>query len=346
MRPSERNLRASILLIFTAPFVAEYLLGDIGIKAIATIIVMAPMYGGGALLIREIARRLKLGWPRMLLLAAAYALVEEGFTTMSLFNRDYLKMHMHLLDHAWIAPLGISAWWTLFMLNLHTFWSMAVSIALVEGLFPAQRETPWLGKLGDSVVAALFAIGCVLSTAITLHMDPYVASHTQLDVTAALIVLLVALAILLPFFPQREFTGSVPPPWLTGAVALALGLGVLLIPPVWNWGAFAAMCALDAVFLVGLSLLHRRSGWTAVHTLSIAAGGAFAYGIHAFWQTPVLGARPVVLLRGGQAAFLLLAALMVLAGARRTARWLRTRGFAVANQRPGDARPDLSELPG
>lgn len=322
MRNLERNLGASILLFFTAPLVAEFLLGDFSIKSIALVLVIAPMYGGGALLIREVGRRFKLCWPRMLLLAAAYALLEEGFTTMSLFNRDYLRMHMHLLDHAWIPALGISAWWTLFMINLHTFWSISVSIALVEGLFPTQRETPWLGKLGDSVVGAIFAFGCVLSTAMTLHMDPFVASHAQFGVTAALILLLVALAFLLPRAPDPKSGGAVPSPWITGAAALALGMGVLLVPPAWNWGAFAAMLTLDAIFLAGLSLLQRRSGWSAVHTLSLAAGGAFAYGIHAFWQTPVFGGHPVAVLRGGQAALLLLAALMASSGTRRTARSL------------------------
>ena len=43
---------------------------------------------------------------------------------------------MHLLSHALIPSLGISAWWTLFMLNVHPFWSIGVSIALAEGLFP------------------------------------------------------------------------------------------------------------------------------------------------------------------------------------------------------------------
>lgn len=325
----ERNFRASILLFFTAPLVAEFLLGDMGIKALAVLLVIAPMYGGGALLIREIARRLRLGWPRMLMLGATYTLIEEGFTTMSLFNRDYLRMHMHLLDHAWIPALGIGAWWTLFMFNLHTFWSISVSIALVEGLFPSQRETPWLGKLGDSGVGAVFALGCVLSTAITLHTDRFLASHAQFGVAAALVVLLAALAILLPVSQPRKNHGSVPSPWITGAAALALGLGVLLVPPTWNWGAFAAMLALDAVFLIGLSLLQQRAGWTPLHTLSLAAGGAFSYGIHAFWQTPVLASHPAAMVRGGNAALLLLAVLLVLAGARRTARWLSLRTVAV-----------------
>ncbi|MGC2638239.1 MAG: hypothetical protein WA294_13735 [Acidobacteriaceae bacterium] len=326
---TDRNVGASILLFFTAPLVAEFLLGDIGIKAIAALIVLAPMYGGGALLLREMARRRKLGWSHMLLLGVAYALIEEGYTTMSLFNPDYLQLHMHFLAHAWIPALGIGAWWTLFMLNLHTFWSMSVSIALVEGLFPEQREKPWLGKIGESAVGALFLLGCLMGTAMTLHQDRFVASRRQFAGTAVLVVLLLALA-LRKRSRSAEGVGKAPAPWITGAAALALGMGVLMVQPAWNWGAFAAMLALDAIFLVGLAAFARRAGWSPLHTLSLGAGGAFAYGIHAFWQAPVIGGEPIALLRAGNAIFLLLVALLVVIGARRTARKLNALPLSAA----------------
>ena len=135
-----RSVPAAITLFFVAPFVAEYLLGDLSLKLLPALIVMAPMYGGGALLIREAVRRKGRGWPTILCLGAAYALLEEGLVTQSLFNPDYLKLHLHFLAPAHIAWLGTGAWWTLLMLNLHTFWSIGVSIALVEGLVSGERE--------------------------------------------------------------------------------------------------------------------------------------------------------------------------------------------------------------
>ncbi|MGG2460782.1 hypothetical protein ACO0M4_13355 [Streptomyces sp. RGM 3693] len=61
-----------------APLVGEYLLGNQPITALPAVLMLAPMYGCGALLIRGGARRAGCGWPTMLLLAAAYALLEEG----------------------------------------------------------------------------------------------------------------------------------------------------------------------------------------------------------------------------------------------------------------------------
>jgi hypothetical protein len=52
------------------------------------LVVLAPMYGGGALLIREVVRRRGLGWPSIILLALACGVLEEGLITQSLFNPD------------------------------------------------------------------------------------------------------------------------------------------------------------------------------------------------------------------------------------------------------------------
>lgn len=318
-----RNLPAAIILFFTAPLVAEFLLGDLTLKLLPALIALAPMYGGGALLIREVVRRSRRGWPAILLLGAAYTVVEEAFVTQSLFNPDYLHLHMHFLSHAAIPALHLGIWWTLFMFNLHTFWSISVSIALVESLFPAQPQLPWLGRIGDSVAALLFLAGCAACIAITLHGDPFVASAVQFIVAAFVCLAFVARALSTKTTQPPTAAGAVPPPLLTGLAAFLLGSGVLFIPPAWNWGAFAAMLAIDLVFLIALGALSRRAAWTPLHTLSLAAGGAFAYGIHAFIQQPVIGGS-TLLIRSGNAVFLAAAIAVIAIGAIRTSRSLRS----------------------
>jgi hypothetical protein len=83
--------------------------------------------------------------------------------------------------------------------------------------------------------------------------------------------------------------GLVPIPWITGAIAFALGMGVMNIPPKWGWAAVGAMLAIDAAFLVLVTLFSRQTGWSALHTLSLAAGGALVYGIRAFTAEPLIG---------------------------------------------------------
>jgi hypothetical protein len=246
-------------------------------------------------------------------------LIAEGMVTQSLFNHDYLKMHMHLLDHAYIPAWGIGVWWTLFMFNLHTFWSMGVSIALVEALFPAEAEAPWLGRVGDSVVALVFVLGSAASFAIGFKQNHFVASHAQLLGAAVLSVLLMVCAFLIPARRSRMAGGMAPSPWITGAVAFVLGMGVMNTPPKWGWAAVGALLAIDAVFLVLVTLFSRQTGWSALHALSLAAGGALVYGIHAFTARPLVGG--LLWMRISNTVFLAAAAWLIGLGARRVIRY-------------------------
>jgi len=314
-----RNISAVITLLFVSPLVAEYLLGDLPLKLLGALIIMAPVYGGAAILIRETARRTGRGWPTMLMLGAAFTVIAEGLVTQSLFNHDYLKMHMHLLDPAYISALGIGAWWTLFMFNLHTFWSMGVSIALVEALFPAEAEAPWLGRVGDSVVALVFVLGLAADFAFGLKQNQFIASHAQLLSAAVLSVVLVVSAFLIPPQKLRTTGGIVPSPWLTGAVAFVLGMAVMFAPPTLGWAAVAAMLTIDAVFLALVTLFSQKASWNALHPLSLAAGGALAYGIHAFTGRPLVGG--VLGMRISNTVFLAAAVLLIFVCARRVIRY-------------------------
>ncbi len=330
---TSRNIPAAVTLILVAPFVAEFLLGDLSIRVLVALIPMAPMYGGGALLIREVVRRTRRGWPSILVLGAAYALIEEGFTTQSLFNPDYLHLHGHFLTYAWIPFLHIGGWWTLFMLNLHTFWSISASIALVEALFPAQARQPWLGRVGDSVVFVLFLLGCVIGTRITLKGDHWVAPASQFLSAGLVIVLLIVIAFRLqPSEPHSEpapVSGPVPSPWLTGGITFVLGFCVLVDPPFLNWGAVALMLAIDILFLAMVFVLSRRAAWSPLHVLSLAAGGAIAYGTHAFMAHAVYGGADLVA-RIGNGVFLAAALALIITGATRTARALRVTQQPIA----------------
>jgi hypothetical protein len=85
-----RRVTPALVLFVLAPLVGECLLGNLTIPEIGLLLpVLAPMYGGGALLIREVTRRAGRGQATMLLLGVAYGLVEEGLADQMLFNRHY-----------------------------------------------------------------------------------------------------------------------------------------------------------------------------------------------------------------------------------------------------------------
>src|ERR1700744_106747 len=108
---NQRAFLPALALFLTAPLVAEFLLGNLSLKMLPALIVLAPMYGGGALLIREVVRRAGRGWPTIVVLGMAYAIFEEAYTTQSLFNPNYLHLNLGLITPAYIPSLGIGGWW-------------------------------------------------------------------------------------------------------------------------------------------------------------------------------------------------------------------------------------------
>jgi hypothetical protein len=323
---STRCVPAAIGLIFLAPLVAEFLLGNLPIKMLPALIVLAPMYGCGALLIRETTRRARRGWPTIVLLALAYGIVEEAFTTQTLFNPNYMHLNLHLLDSAYIPALGIGAWWTIFVLALHTIWSISTSIALIEATVPHRASAPWLGNVGLTITAALFVIGAAANTAIGYRNDHFLASPAQFATSAVIVILLIVAAFFLPQPANAETSASalsapvaaqsVPSPWLFGIIALAAGSAILVIPKTWGWRAAAIILGLELGIAALVLVLSRRAGWRPAHKLALAAGAALSYAWHAFIEPPVIGGTGLSV-RIGNVIFALGAVFLIAFAARR-----------------------------
>ena len=88
-----------------APLVGEFLLGNLRIDHLFVLPLFALLYGAGALLIRETVRRTGRGWPAIVLLAAAYALLEEGLVDQLLWNPSY-SGQVTLAGDAYLPALG------------------------------------------------------------------------------------------------------------------------------------------------------------------------------------------------------------------------------------------------
>lgn len=297
------GLLPSMVLFFLAPLVSEFLLGNLPITMLPVLLILAPMYGGGALLIRELVRRTGRSWPSIMLLGIAYAILEEAFTTQTLFNPNYLHLNLHLLDYAPIKALGIGGWWTMYVISLHAIWSIAVSVALAEGLFPEKATKPWLGTIGLSATALIFMFGIAATTFVSLKMERekggiYVASISQFIGAAVVCILLVVAAFALPMRQRALRSGTVANPWLVGTASLVAGSIFLLVPPFWGWGAVAIYVALYLLVIAFLLYQSSLRGWGARHRLALASGAALAYALHSFPQPSVTNEDPTIDLIG------------------------------------------------
>ncbi|WP_436520885.1 hypothetical protein [Actinoplanes sp. HUAS TT8] len=312
-----RRLAPAVGLFFLAPLVAEFLLGNLPITFLPAVVALAPFYGGGALLIRELVRRRGLGWPNMVILAVAYGVIEEGLTTQSLFNPNYAGQH--LLVDGFIPALGTAAPWTLFVVGLHTFWSVAAPILIMEVISRDRRTTPWLGRTGLIVTGVLFLIGIVISTAINMSLWPYTATAAQFTVTGLVVALLIAagLALRITFRPRPGTAPNALIVLLTTLLAGAVYMGITIVD-VPAWPGVVIFVLNIAVYLTLIAIWSAKPGWGSRHYLAVAAGALLTYAWHSFVESPTGEAAAAVDLIGN-AVFTIGALALIRYAYRRTA---------------------------
>jgi len=189
---ADRSRAPALTLVLLAPFLGEMLSGST--PALAFVLsplvgaIEIALYGGGALLVRELGVRWRAGWLSILLLGLAYGLVEEGLVLKAVF------------DPAWpgAAALGTYGragqigWVWLAQVDLfHATVSITAPIVLVGLMFPEHRGRPWLGR-GWFVVLGIAWPAAVLAGAIVVR--PEYAAQPQYLVVVLAVALLVALA--------------------------------------------------------------------------------------------------------------------------------------------------------
>jgi hypothetical protein len=282
---NKRGIGAAASLFFLAPLVAEYLLGDIPLSNMGAMIALAPMYGGGAILIRETVRRSGRGWPTFILLALAYAVMEEGLVSLTLFDPHYLGLS--LLAYGYIPALGTAFPWAIFVLSIHVIWSMAVPIGLTEALFTEPEQKPWLGRIGLIVSSLLLLFGSTAAALFQRSKDPF--RDTPLEMVVVLIV--IALLIVAAFrFPRRAPTQSLKPapPAVIGVASLILGAGVITIyargsSVGWPWpAAVLAELIVDGLLILLFWWATRMRAWNALAAWAAATGGMLVYAWHGY----------------------------------------------------------------
>ena len=142
-------------LLFGAPVSAEYLqayltaTGD-AVELVAGLLFFAPLYGGAALVIREVAVRSGRGWPGILLLGGAFGVIMQGLVDLSLFTKH--EPDITGWDDIWsptaVPVLGISVYALIAFTLGHVLMSIGVPIALVDALAPKVRGRSLVGWKG------------------------------------------------------------------------------------------------------------------------------------------------------------------------------------------------------
>ncbi|MFG1925072.1 hypothetical protein [Cryptosporangium sp. NPDC048952] len=280
-----RNRRAALLLVVLVPLVAELSMGNIPLSMLWVLPIFAPIYSGGALLIREVVRRTGGGLANMLILGVAYGLVEEGLVLQGLTSH-------HLYGAAEWAPriLGVNSAYTVLNLVYHPVFSIVVPIVLVEHFFGRGLYLRRGGVIASGVVAVLGAL--VLRVAVPPTEDP---GYT-VPMVAAVVIAVLAVVVIVAGLRVRVPRGRVlTPPRVPVAAGIAgvttFGFFMLLWPlgdakhSLFTDGGFWALVAvIAALALVAAAayVLRRWSvAWTPGHLFGVAIGALVGHTLFA-----------------------------------------------------------------
>jgi len=276
-----RTWPAAVALFVLAPVCGELLSGSTPIRAFVnpfTFLYLSGLYGSGALLVREIVRRRGLGWRNVLLLGAAYGVLEEGLVVTSWTNPYWpdavsLGGYGRLLDINWV--------WALHLTLFHAVVSIAAPIVLAEAAFPRIAQERWLGDRAMRAVAIWLAlvslIGLVGFGFLAFRDRGY--DHPP---ASYLVALLIAVALVRLGLRRRSgpMVSDVLPPSLWQLRGFAFATTVAVFALAWIGPhvipvALLVVVALGAVAAYALQRMSRwsaRSGWGAEHRLALASG--------------------------------------------------------------------------
>jgi hypothetical protein len=276
-------------LLLLAPFIAELLSGATRTSVLFVYVPEVMVWGVGALLCRELARRWSAGGTSLLLLGMALSVAEEFIIQQtSLAPLPFPGSHA-VYGRVW----GVNLVYLLFMLGYESVWIVVVPVQVTELFFPRRAGQPWLRRRGAITACIVFLVGCriawfgwVKQARPRLHAAPYSPPTGMIALGFAAIAALIAVAWFARGFgrPGPDDRRRTAPAWLGGLTAFVMGtawfmlIGQNFVPnPVEPfWLAIVAGSAWAALAFALFVWWSSRPAWSGVHRFAAATGATLA----------------------------------------------------------------------
>jgi hypothetical protein len=166
----------ALMLFFLSPVIGELLSGSSPPAEFFTVFgftIMSILYGGGAVVARELKIRWKKGVGSLLLIGASYGVIEEGLMVASFQNPDWMDLRVLGVFGRWF---GVNWVWAVELTIYHAIVSITLPVLLVELVYPEEKSRSWLKGVWRKIVPTLFVadviIGFFLFTQFTGFFPP------------------------------------------------------------------------------------------------------------------------------------------------------------------------------
>jgi len=230
-------------------------------------------YGCGVVLVRETALRWNKGYAAVLLLGAAFGILEEGLSVKSWLDPNW----MDLGTLGWYGRFwGINWVWAVWLTLYHAVCSITIPIIILDMIFPQFKGVRLTDDVGWKSYQGFFLAGSWIYLFVFVCLTPYRPPVPQYLLVASLMVLAIFLAFKVPNPLLKADLGR--PSW-TPRQYLALGTffmffsflgfgsGIGSIPflPVM------VVCAVD-LFVLVLLITHIGTECNNRHIVAFMAG--------------------------------------------------------------------------
>ena len=197
----------ALILFFLAPAIAELLSGSAPPSEFFNpiiFIILASLYGSGALIIRELKIRWNKSYVTTFILGAAYGILEEGLMVKSFFDPNWMDLGILGRYGRW---LGVNWVWAEWLTIYHAIYSIAIPITLAELAYIERRNESWIGNKTLALLTILLGAVTLLGH---LYLTPYKPAPIHIIITAITILSLIIIAWKIP--PKTGKTGKQQPP--------------------------------------------------------------------------------------------------------------------------------------
>lgn len=272
-------------LLVLAPVIAEVLSGATRLSILFVLIPEIMVWGGGALLARELVRRWRAGATSLLCLGLALSVAEEFIIQQtSIAPLPFLGANATFGRYA-----GVNWLYLLFMLGFESVWVVLIPVQVAELIFPERREQPWLRTRGLIATCIAFLIGSRIAwygwtqqARPRLGATPYHPPAVLIVACLGAIAVLILAAYLLRGYGHAGQLASRQPasPWLLGMKAFIFGAAwfalITLVfaprPGIAVWIPLTAGCVWALLSFILVRYWSAGRGWRDIHRFALSCG--------------------------------------------------------------------------